>query len=271
MPSFAPHLKSFALCLALAASVTAEAIVIRHDMADSRYRVEESDFPQVFYLHTRFNNKVCMATLISSRWALTAAHCLDQTPILETVGRQERYEVMMADRPYRIVDLRIHPDYRPFELAGTDLALIKLDRDAHVEPLPLYRERNELDQVVSFVGWGYTGLGTVGRQRNDGRFRRAENTVFEADQWLKFRFDDPRQEFPKARQLEGVPGLGDSGGPALFEAPEGRVIMGVARGELENPNAPTMQGIYGAIEIYERISLHLEWIEAQIQTVTEES
>jgi secreted trypsin-like serine protease len=271
MPSFPHRLKVLTMVLALSATFTVDAIVIRHDTADTRYRAQEADFPQVFSLHTRFNNKVCMATLISPRWALTAAHCLDQTPILETVGRQERYEVRLAERPYRIVEVRVHPDYLPYELAGTDLALVKLDRDAHVEPLALYRDNNELDQVVSFVGWGYTGQGTVGRRRNDGRFRRAENTVFEAEQWLKFRFDDPREASPKARLLEGIPGLGDSGGPALFDTEAGRVIMGVARGELQHPETPDLQGVYGSIEIYERVSRHLDWIDNEISQNVDDS
>ena len=44
-------------------------IIIRHDKADISYRVDEANYQQLFFLHTSFDNKVCVATLINSRWA----------------------------------------------------------------------------------------------------------------------------------------------------------------------------------------------------------
>src|SRR5690606_3873264 len=120
-------------------------------------------------------------------------------------------------------------------------------------------------QAVSFLGWGFTGYGTVGRRGNDGKLRRAHNRVSEAGRRLQFRFDDPRLPGDHALPLEGVAGLGDRGGPALLETPAGPVLMGVALGEILNADDPRgRQGLYGAIGLYERISIHLEWIESYI-------
>lgn len=245
----------------------ASGIIIRHDRADSRYVVAEADWPQVFSLHRRLGNRVCVATLIAERWAITAAHCLEDTPILETLSRHEPWPLTIAGVVHAVEALVLHPEWvpgRPEE--GVDLALLRLDRPVrNVTPVPLYRGDDEYDQTVSFLGWGFTGWGTVGRRGNDGKLRRAQNRVSEAGQRLHFRFDDPRRPEDRALPLEGVAGLGDSGGPALVETPAGLRLMGVALGEILNADdADGRQGLYGAVGLYERISIHLQWIESYI-------
>ena len=140
------------------------------------------------------------------------------------------------------------------------MALIKLDRPVtSIRPINLYNQLDEFNKVVSFVGWGFTGMGMPGMMGNDGKMRRAQNTVMNAGKWLEFLFDDPRDTNSMPLPLEGVPGLGDSGGPALLETPQGLMIIGVALGEINNPNAP-QQGAYGSISLYERVSTHYAWI-----------
>lgn len=247
--------------------LAAHAIIIRHDRADGRYVIDERDYPQLFSLHRRYGNRVCVATLISPRWAITAAHCLSETPILETVAAGEPWPVTVAGRKNALEALAVHPSWpASTREEGVDLALLRLrDPVEDIEPARLYRETDEAGKVATFLGWGFTGTGSVGRNGNDGHFRRAQNRVSEAGRWLRFRFDDPRHEREKSLPLEGVPGLGDSGGPALLDGATGLVILGVAMGELIDPRRPGMrQGRYGAVELYERISSQLEWIEAQI-------
>jgi secreted trypsin-like serine protease len=243
---------------------SSQGIIIRHDKGDSRYQVREESYPQLFYLHTSFDNKVCMGTLINSHWAITAAHCTNQTPLLETVRQNESYSLTINKKQYGVAELVMHPLYDTGnELENVDLALIRLDRAVvDITPVALYRQTDEVDQIVSLLGWGFTGIGTRGLQNNDGKFRRAQNRVTGADQWLTFMFDDPRSSGNQALVLEGIPGLGDSGGPALLEAENGPLLMGIALGELEEGESPPVQGLYGTTQIYERISSHLEWIDA---------
>jgi secreted trypsin-like serine protease len=258
------------LALALLVALPAVAIVIRHDRSDAMYVVDAGQYPQLFHLHTRASQRrVCMATLIAPRWAITAAHCLDETPIAATLAQGAGWQLEVAGGEYGIDTLAVHPQYiAGAALAGVDLALIRLDREvAGITPVLINRDTTELGRVVQLFGWGHTGNGNTGRQRNDGHFRRAENEVSEALQWLSFRFDDPREQGTRALALEGIPALGDSGGPALVQTPIGLVLLGVALGELEQKvpqqeAGQLRQGRYGAIEIYERISLHLDWIEA---------
>jgi secreted trypsin-like serine protease len=241
-------------------------IIIRHDKADTRYQVNEANYQQLFFLHTSFDNKVCVATLINSRWAITAAHCMEQTPLGETIANDGVYPVTVAGKPNLVMEIALHPQHNTGnQLENVDLALIRLDQAVeNVRPIALYRDNNESQQVFSLLGWGFTGIGTRGLSSNDGRFRRALNRVEEAGQWLLFRFDDPRVNGNQALTLEGVPGLGDSGGPALLETDDGSLLAGIALGELEEGDSPSAQGLYGTVQVYERISSHLEWIDGII-------
>jgi secreted trypsin-like serine protease len=251
----------FVLITALVILPQAQAIIIRHDKPDSNYVVYAQQYPQLFYLYTRFNNKICVATLISEQWAITAGHCTEQTPLGAMLEAGDIFSVSIDSEDYTITDLVLHPDYKHSrQMEAVDLALIKLDRPVSgIIPFALYQNIDEKDKVVSFVGWGFTGKGTEGGTGNDGKLRRAQNTVMNAGKWLEFVFDDPRDADSSALQLEGVPGLGDSGGPALFEGSEGMMLMGVALGEIHNPMA-VQQGGYGSIALYERVSTHYSWV-----------
>lgn len=248
-----------------------QGIIIRHDKADSRYRVEAGDYPQLFFLHTSFDNKVCVATLIASRWAITAAHCTQQTPLGAAMTTDGSYPLTIAGQSYQVENLILHPEHDTGnELTNVDLALLYLDHNVDgITPAALYRNTDEANQVFSLLGWGFTGIGTRGLLSNDGSFRRAENRVEEAAQWLTFLFDDPRESGNTSLPLEGVPGLGDSGGPALLETEAGLVLAGIAVGELEEGEAPDHQGLYGTTQLYERVSRHIDWIEKTIGVVPE--
>ena len=79
------------------------------------------------------------------------------------------------------------------------------------------------------------GLGTTGRQYDDGTKRQAKNRITQADQRLFSFFDDPRKLNSAALPLEGTLSLGDSGGPAFLETSEGLILAGVSVGQIEGP------------------------------------
>jgi len=259
------------LICAFAISNGAHAIVIRHDTGYSRHVARETQFPAVFWLEQRAARKVCVATLIHPQWAITAAHCLEETSLLQVLVRDGEYPVHIAGAEHNVDHVVIHPQYQ-YRYSATeadrevDLALLRLASPLPFPvPLALYRERDELDRVATFLGWGYFGLGTTGIQVDDGSFRFARNVVSTAAERLRFNFDDPRVPDSGAVELEGLPGLGDSGGPALLETAEGWRIAGVAVGEIGvAADAARRQGLYGAVGVYERLSGHLEWIESVI-------
>lgn len=243
-----------------------QAIVIRHDTGYARHTARESQFPAVFYLEQRAQRKICVATLIHPQWAITAAHCTEETPLARTVAAGESYAVRIGGQQRFIDSIRIHPAYaQPYGQNGqeVDLALLRLHEAVEMPtPLALYRDHDEQNKVVTLLGWGFFGIGTQGIGIDDGQFRIAKNTIHTTNHRLRFSFDDPRLADSQAIDLEGLPGLGDSGGPALLPTEQGWRIAGIAVGELQQEDElPRRQGMYGAVGVYERLSLHADWIE----------
>ena len=239
----------------------AAAIIIRHDVNSRDHEVPSSDFPAVFFLEQRGGDRICAATMIHPRWAITAAHCAHETVLLQTLSGGEAFPVRVARRNRRIESVTLHPDYDANATASTDLALLRFVEAQPGPMIPLQTGSDESDQIATLVGWGFSGWGTTGREFSDGRIRMAVNRIEAAGERLQMRFDDPRLPDSNALPMEGTPGLWDSGGPALIGGPGAYRLAGVAVGEIEGERfSEETQGQYGAIAVYERISLHLDWI-----------
>jgi secreted trypsin-like serine protease len=238
------------------------AIIIRHDRSYSDYQARERDFPAVFYLERQARRKVCVATVVAPGWAITAAHCASETALQDTLESGSYFPVSVAGRERHIDLLVIHPAYRPGAPDEVDLALLRFSTPLELpRPIPLHTGPDEAGRVVTLLGWGFFGIGTTGRQYDDGRFRMARNLIESAEQRLVIHFDDPREAGTQALDLEGMPGLGDSGGPALLAGANGGSLVGVAVGEVMGEDfSEETQGRYGSVAVYERISSHLDWI-----------
>ena len=252
------------VCLFFVCGLPANAIVMRHDTGYGSYLARESDYPAVFPLLQQNRRKTCIATLVAAQWAITAAHCVEQAGLPVSWRAGDVFPVQIAGQPHAVVSVIYHPAWpgqasEMREAAEVDLALLKLQTTVdHVSPMPLYAGHDEQGQVMTFVGWGYSGIGSTAEQFNDGRLRFARNTVIAASSQLRFQFDDPHAEQSLAVPFEGIPGLGDSGGPAILRRDAEEYLAGVAIGEVEQGRG---LGLYGATVIYERISLHHDWIQ----------
>jgi secreted trypsin-like serine protease len=257
----------FLLCASsIVALSTSSAIIIRHDVGPARYDIRESSYPAVFFLERQGNRKVCAATVIHQQWALTAAHCVEETLLGNTLGNDRDFAVLVGGKNREIDAVILHPDFDLQDAADVDLALLRF-KQASPTPraMPLYLPEVEVGSVVTLLGWGYFGLGTIGRQYNDGGFRRAANRITEVSQRFRIRFDDPRDSESQTLPLEGMPGLGDSGGPALIEGDAGFFLAGITVGEVEAEDfSEETQGRYGAVAVYETVARHIDWIESVI-------
>ena len=114
------------VCLVSLFALRSYGIVIRHDVAPGDYILRTSDFSQVFYLELQGQRKVCGATLISNRWALTAAHCVSQTSLGSVIGNGDEFQVEIANVPRRIDRVMLHPDFTSLKTPEVDLALLRL-------------------------------------------------------------------------------------------------------------------------------------------------
>ena len=127
-----------------------------------------------------------------------------------------------------------------------------------IRPAKLYKEYDEVDKQIWFVGNGRPGTGKTGPKKGDTKlFRAATNTVAQAPRaQLIFYFDAPGMG---ATALEGVSGPGDSGGPALLESGGRLYVVGVSTAG-DDTNEDGITGGYGDLEIYARVAHYREWL-----------
>ncbi|MBY0417412.1 MAG: trypsin-like serine protease [Pararheinheimera sp.] len=224
----------------------ASAIVIRHDKAPEQYLASKADFPPLVTFYTIGVH----GTLIAPEWVLTAAH----TVFCLNPGQP----VQVGDE---LVEVQARYSYPSYQLGEqNDLALIKLAKPVlSVQPARLYRQQDERDQVLWFIGSGGTGTGltgeTVGYKENKGVLRKAQNKVTAVTHSdLQFVFESGSD----ALELEGVSGNGDSGGPAYLKKDDGYYLLGVSS-RVDSWFKDV--GEYGVKELYTRVSSHASWID----------
>jgi len=243
------NLKLMSGGLLMATSILAapvSAIVIRHDKTPEQYLASRADFPPLVTFYTIGVH----GTLIAPEWILTAAH----TVFCLNPGQP----VQVGDE---LVEVQARYSYPSYQLGEqNDLALIKLAKPVlSVQPAKLYRQQDERDQALWFIGSGGTGTGltgeTVGYRENNGVLRKAQNKVTAVTHSdLQFVFESDS----KALELEGVSGNGDSGGPAYLKKDDGYYLLGVSS-RLDSWFKDV--GEYGVKELYTRVSSHASWID----------
>jgi hypothetical protein len=221
------------------------AIVTRHDVADARYTNLGARFPAVVVI-----GRLGDATLISRRWLLTAAH------VARALSTSSRIETITIGgkvfSPGRVI---LHPLWRG--LGAHDIALIELTSPVNnVKPVAIYRGNAERSAIATIVGHGAHGIGNGKARTDDGNRRAATSAVDSVTRaWIYFSFDSP----PEGTPLEGAPGPGDSGGPAIIMARGVPAVAGISSAGFDGRYGP---GSYGAVDAFTRVSTHAAWIDS---------
>jgi hypothetical protein len=190
------------------------------------------------------------AVLIADRWAVTAAH------VAREVARENRKpQVRFAGKEYDVAEIYVFPRWDGG--CANDIALLHLSSEVTgVHPIPLYRGRDELHQVVYLVGAGTTGTGDGEVRGEDHQMRAATSAIDSINTSSLFLgFHEP----PIATELEGTAGPGDSGGPAILVRGDGAFLAGIGSGAYAGSNGPAS---YGAVAVYTRVSPFVGWTDA---------
>lgn len=226
-------------------SAASHGIIIRHDRDDDRYRQLAERYPAVGWV----GDHLADGTLIHPRYVLTAAH------VAEFLQRSAEKTVTIAGQTLAVDAVFLHPEWTP--MGVHDIALLRLAEPfTQIEPLALYDSDEELGQVATLVGHGETGRGNDPKRHEDHAKRGATNAIARVTRdSLVFEFETP----PAGTDLEGTPGSGDSGGPALLLVDGRPTIAGVSSMGEPGHDGP---GSYGATDTFVRVSTHRPWIDA---------
>ncbi|MDF3127269.1 trypsin-like serine protease [Rheinheimera sp. 1928-s] len=252
----------------LALSFSLNAIVIRHDVDDSKYRIQATEFPALADMPVEGHG-----VLIAPQWIITAAHAI--------TWQAEIKQVMVGGTPRVVERIEIHPGYKapPKQLleqalatwdwtlfrvllaSSDDIALLKLAKPiTDVVPASIFSGNSEFGQIVKVIGKGATGNGLSGYEFSDPHrteLRRAYNKVTSADgRWICYLFDNSVDALP----LEGGSGNGDSGGPVLIEDKTGWLLAGLTSWtDLQSTNRTP--GRYGQVTCNVRLNHYKQWIQ----------
>ena len=223
-----------AVLAAAGAVFPARALLTRADRDDAEYRE----------LATRYTAAVALpgggeAVLIAPSWLLTTAKRAQALP--------GGARVQIGDSSYIVKSIRVHPAYAGG--AANDIALVQLRSGVpeEIEPLQLYRGKEEGGKAVVIVAHGPSGTIGAPAKASDGRARAAINTIDRIGERVFGMRIKPGDE---ASDLQGALTPDEVGAAAIIETTQGLFLVGVAT------------AIEGDWENYARVSAYASWIEA---------
>ena len=212
-------MRSIAFLAALLAAVPAQAILIRADRDDAEY----------LELATRYPSSIEIApstegVLIAPRWVLTSARAA---------------MALQGAKRSAVKSTFVHPE-------GAIALVLLREAVTGIEPTPISRDRDEIDEIVRIAGHGETGrLGETARSL-DGKKRAAINTV---DRVTPLTLRLRLKPAGEASDLQGAATPGEHGAPAFMEI-SGRI---------------SVAGIFSANEgewqVFARVSTFAQWID----------
>lgn len=235
-----PLATAFAGIALLVTSISASAIIKRHDVSDFKYRELGENYRQTIVegIVPGSNGSPMLGngngTLVAPEWVLTAAHVAAALPRTRPSDGSRPANVSINGIWYPVEAVYLHPDYSGVE-SPQDIALIRLSEPVPgARPACLYPAGDEVGRTAVVVGTGGTGDGVTGSRRLDGKIRGATiriGSLEKSGMQLGWRFRGPTES--GVTPLEGISGPGDSGGPAFLRHRGRLCIAGVSSGQEE--------------------------------------
>jgi len=107
--------------------------------------------------HANYQAQFCGATLIDSKWVLTAAHCLVDKGVIE---KAENINVLVGATDLindgtrkKIKRIIVHPDFSE-KTANNDIALLELETKTNVSTIKVAERDIVAGALATVVGWG---------------------------------------------------------------------------------------------------------------------
>lgn len=181
--------------------------------------------------------------VIADRWAITAAHVLED---------YQAGEVRTAKATRRVVAIRRHDRYSEDAFGTYDIALVQVAEPFGLDFYPPLADGTEAaGDTVSVAGYGATGRLSVGHGTNDHALRAGTARIDRLERWLVI---CPARSRGTALPLCIAPG--DSGGPVFAN---GRLV-GIASFTMKTSDGTRTRSRAGEEQVFTRVSAYREWI-----------
>ncbi|EDV95658.1 brachyurin [Drosophila grimshawi] len=232
-------------------------------------------FPYQVSLHCYFRNSpdapsLCGGTIISPRWILTAAHCLQEpdtdlvkvTVTAGAVNRANKSEPGFIKMVVKEEDTIVHHLFDRNTVAN-DIGLIRLPNDlrlnAYVKAAKLPNPKvynSYIGRAGVTSGWGLTARGKLTNVLQYVHVRIISNTACERkwNTFLKVARKLMLDSFLCIDSKAGLPCRGDSGGPLVLNDGSLTVVGIVSHGYDAKCEIPLP-------DVYTRVSNFTDWIE----------
>lgn len=215
-----------------------------------------------------FQAQFCAGSVIAARWVLTAAHCVSDlqgnqvTPgsIQVLTGSSNLNEPV--NQPIQVVRVLSHSGYTSVEL-GNDIALLELEIDAQVQPVPLGAAPVVQDEQAFIAGWGGLNIPSEGRAQAFPTELQGAFVNITPGQSCATRFPIYADYVNDTMICAGVEEggrdscQGDSGGPLYRTDPADNSVLsvvgitswGISCGLAESPG------------VYTNVASYIDWVE----------